>query len=161
MFGTFSLLISEKKSRLSPLFPAPASVPLSMTKLCSLVRLCCRCKYLTSVDRGRVDGPFHSKWLIFFHDDPVSIGVIVMTDSRHLPGNLHARLSSGNPKRVPFDFLCHVDWGKRSNRGQLIPEILVQSFEIIRQLDCSSPLPVKPDDTIVNIHHVWRLNKGV
>lgn len=100
----------------------------------------------------------------FLHFDraAVRVGLGIVTDTRHLPGNLRSGLAASDLETIPGYFFCNVEIGAgRSDGGQLIAEILVQRFKIAGELDRGASVGIQHDDAVVNVLHVRRFNRSV
>src|SRR5579862_994179 len=78
--------------------------------------------------------PLLLRRLFHFGRNAVCVGIGVMTDARHLPGNFTSRLSAGNLELVVGYFLCNIEIRPgRADRCKLIAKVAIQRLEPIGQ----------------------------
>jgi len=99
--------------------------------------------------------------LVFFHLDAVRVGVGVLANSRHLPGDFHVRFICADGELVMADFRRHDCVRKQSDHSQLVAEVAVEGFEPVGQRDDRQPRAVRSDVAVVDIPHVGRFDEGV
>src|ERR1700730_2725966 len=75
--------------------------------------------------RGPEETPLVLRFVLLDHPG-VRLRVSVVADSGELPGNLHARGSSGYRKRVIANLLRHIDRRCLANACQLVSEVFVE-----------------------------------
>src|SRR5215470_20202757 len=89
------------------------------------------------------------------------IRVRIVADPSDHPGDPHFRLSAGDPECICVNFLRNEYWGMLADARELIAKILVQRFEIVRQLHQSPAVLIKSRSPLVDIFHIWRLYERV
>ena len=74
---------------------------------------------------------------VLFYRDTVGVGIRIMPDSGHLPGDLAARFAAGNLEAIVGDLLVNVQnmLSRGADGCELIAEVLVQGLKIIGQAD--------------------------
>jgi len=95
----------------------------------------------------------------FFGRNPVGVGVGVVPNAGHLPGNLHPRPVGLDSEAVVANFLRHDRLGELPNHSQLVAEVPVQRLEVVRQNHHGPPAFVGPDIAVIDVHHVRRFDK--
>src|SRR5579862_852325 len=100
--------------------------------------------------------------LHFCYWNAVRVGKGVMPYTGDLPGDPATGPSAGYFEAIVGDFPRDVQTGRgRADRGQLIAEVAVQGFEVIRQIHPRLTFGVQADHAVVDVHHVGTLDKGV
>src|SRR5215469_258077 len=80
----------------------------------------------------------------------------VLTDSSHLPRNLHVGLVSPYAELVSFDLAGYYGLCKDLDDRQLVSEIAVQRLEIAREHDHGQAIRICSDVAVIDVHHVRR-----
>jgi len=84
-----------------------------------------------------------------------------MSDAGHLPGNLHGGLVSLDGEAIILDLVLHDGLSKLTDDRQLVSEIAIEGFKIVRQDDRGVAVGVGSDIAIIDVHHVRAFDEGV
>ncbi len=76
--------------------------------------------------------PAFVSWFVLFHQNTVHIREGVFPNTSHLPGDPDLRLVRFDRELVVPNLLCHNRLRELANYGQLVAEILVEGFIVIR-----------------------------
>lgn len=87
--------------------------------------------------------PLLLRRFVLLNRNAVRVGPGVLTNARHLPGELHACLASRDLEAIATEFLGNIDWGIVSNTRQLIAELGVEGVEPGRQGDLGCSLGIE------------------
>jgi putative transposase len=99
--------------------------------------------------------------LVHFERNAMGVGPGVLTNARHLPGDLDIGLVGLDRENAVGDFRRDPDLGGLSERGELIAEIAIQRFEPARHGYNSRAARVGDGVAVIDIHHVRRFDEGV
>src|SRR5215469_6270911 len=103
-------------------------------------------------------------WLgfVLFDPDAMSIGVGILPNPSHLPGHFHARCAAGDLELVVGNLFRDVEHRRGSADGcEQVAKVFIQGAEPFRQPDNRFAVWVELHDSVVDIFHVWRLDKRV
>src|ERR1700733_517317 len=100
--------------------------------------------------------------LLFLVWNTMRVGECILSNAGYLPGHFAFRFASADLEAVACHLLDDVQVRpRRTNRSQLIAEVPIQSFEIIRQSNPNRALRVENRNPVVDVHHVRRFDKRV
>jgi hypothetical protein len=99
--------------------------------------------------------------LFLFHLNGMRLGPRVVAHAGHLPGGFHTRVASRDSELSILDYSGDIDSSIPSNRGELIAEIRIESFEPFGHGDNGFPLAIEHHIAAIDVDHLRGFDRGV
>jgi hypothetical protein len=99
--------------------------------------------------------------LIFLDRKTIGVRPSVLSDTCHLPTNLHAWGATCNLEAIVPNLLGNIDRSVAANAGELIAKIGVERVKPTRKFYFCLPYTVEHGNSVIDIFHIRRFDEGV